>query len=169
MNKKIIIFTKSIQNSFLNSLLLARWYFFRCASTTKMIFWWEDSSCVATPHKVVPKANARSLQSFNGVKFLIAVFTWWYSGWSLQFDEARKDCETPSALNNTVDLGPKKSGMAEVMRILGSAGFFIIISPPGSCEIFWARTFNVSSGSLVSNKGKGISSSVKYPVCLFSL
>ena len=132
-----------------------------------MWFWCEDSSCVTTPHKVVAKTNARSLQSFNGVEFLMAVFTWWYSGWHLQFDKARKECATPSALNKTVDLGSTKSGIIDELRILGSACFFIIISPSGSCAIFWARTFSVLSGSLVSNKDKRISSSVnKYHVCL---
>ena len=134
---------------------------------TKMRFWWEDSSCVTTPHKVVAKTNARSLQSFNGVKFLMAVFMWWYSGWYLPFDIARKESVTPSALNKTFDLGPTKSEIPDVLRILGSACFFIIISPSDSCAIFWAKTFSVSSGSLVSNKDKDISSSVnKYHVCL---
>ena len=101
------------------------------------------------------------------VRFLTAAFTCWYSGWSLQPGEAKKMCLTPIDLNNTVDLGPTKSGIAELRQIFGRVGFWVFRLGSGSCPIFSARLLAVSSGNLVSKSDSGINSSIRYHVCLW--
>ena len=59
-------------------------HLFLCASITSTRSWKEQSSLVIVLLYAVARASALSLQSFDGVRFLTAAFTCWYSGWSLQ-------------------------------------------------------------------------------------
>ena len=98
-------------------------YLFLCASTIRTRSWKEHSSLVIVPMYAVARANALSLQLFVGVRFLTAAFTCWYSGWSLQPGETKNVCLTPMDLNNIVDLGPTKSGIAELRQIFSRVCF----------------------------------------------
>ena len=73
---------------------------------------------------------------------------------------------TPTNVKGTVERSPTKSASSDFWPIEGNDGFLISTGPRVSCPILEARTVLDSRGRFSLKRESGISSSVRYHVCL---
>ena len=88
------------------------------------------------------------------------------SGWCRQsgWEKMKCDISRSKRLNSTVERGPTKSVISNIVAILGRVGFLIWWSAPGCLEIFWTMLSVPSSGRFGTKSEQGICSSERYKV-----
>ena len=128
--------------------------------------WYDSSSLVILPLKLVAIARALSDEAFTGWRFEIALLSVEKCSVSRQSSARRKVWSSFSWEKRRTERGPTKYGrvLDEVME--GRVGFLIWIEVGGSPSISLASWLQVSVSRAGLQRAMGMHSSVRYQVCL---